>query len=50
VMSLAIGLSCLPRATAHPVQQAPVISTKPLDDHLWHDMDTWEPTLQISNL
>jgi hypothetical protein len=47
VMSLGIGLSCLPRATAHPAQQAPVVSTKPVDDHLWHDMDISDPSLEI---
>ena len=36
-MALAIGLACLPRATAHPVPAA-VIQTRPVDDHLWSEV------------
>jgi len=37
VMSLAIGLACLPQATAHPVRKE-IVNTKPVDDHLWSEM------------
>ena len=37
VMALAIGLACLPRATAHPVRAA-VIQTRPVDEHLWSEV------------
>ena len=37
VMSLAIGLACLPHAGAHPVRRA-IVNTKPVDDHLWTEM------------
>ena len=45
-MSLAIGLACLPRATPHPAPKV-VLNTKPVDDHLWTDMDIWDPSLTI---
>jgi hypothetical protein len=47
VMALAIGLACLPHAAAHPVPQATVRSTKPVDDHLWSDLDIWDPSFII---
>ena len=37
VLALAIGLACLPHATAHPVPP-PLVNTKPVDDHLWSEM------------
>jgi hypothetical protein len=42
VMSLAIGLACLSRASPHPVPQ-PIVNTKPVDDHLWTEInaDEW---------
>jgi hypothetical protein len=46
VMSLAIGLACLPRAAAHPAPPV-VISTKPVDDHRWTDIDIWDSSLEL---
>ena len=43
VMALAIGLACLPHAAPHPAPRQAAQGTKPLDDHLWSDMDIWDP-------
>jgi hypothetical protein len=47
VMALAIGLACLPHAAAHPAPPAPIRNTKPVDDHLWTDMDLADPIFNI---
>jgi hypothetical protein len=49
VMSLAIGLACLPRATPHPTKQPAVASTNPVDDHLWTDFDHSDPIFEVQH-